>query len=75
MAIVYWATRFQQPIHGALLVAPVDYETLSPNLPPRDMLDAIGWTPVPRHPLPFPSILVASTTDPWISLTRAEYFA
>ena len=75
MAIVYWAARFQQPIHGALLVAPVDYEAQSPNLPPRDVLDEIGWTPVPRHPLPLPSILVASTTDPWISLTRAEYFA
>jgi len=56
-------------VRGALLVAPPDLENE----------DIIGQLPhevrsfrnVPRDPLPFPSLLVASTNDPYSSVEKA----
>ena len=45
---------------GAFLVAPPDDETLT-------MLDGGVWPQAPRARLPWPSVLVASRTDPWSS--------
>jgi predicted alpha/beta hydrolase family esterase len=36
---------------------------------------ALGWTPLPRQRLPFPSILVASRNDYAVTPERAAYFA
>ena len=52
-------------VRGALLVAPPDHE--GEAIPP----EARGFGPVPRDPLPFPSLLVASTNDPLCSVERA----
>ncbi len=57
-------------VAGAMLVAPADIETCS-TLP--DCLAAFG--PMPRERLPFPSITVASTNDPYMTISRAEEFA
>ena len=39
-------------------------------------LDAVAsFAPVPLERLPFPSIVVASSDDPYVSLERAEAFA
>ena len=54
---------------GALLVAPSDPD--GPNYPQGP----IGFSPVPLDPLPFPSIVVASTNDIYISLAQARLYA
>ena len=57
-------------VRGAFLVTPPDLddpETL-PGLDP-------AFTPLPRDPLPFPSLLVASRTDPYCRYERADDIA
>jgi uncharacterized protein len=57
-------------VRGAFLVAPSDVED-------PERIAAIGrsFAPVPRDPLPFPSLLVASRSDPYCAYERAEDFA
>lgn len=55
----HWATHTRLPIKGALLVAPPD--PAGPAFPPL----ASGFAPVPMVSLPFASIVVASTDDPY----------
>ncbi|GJE42200.1 RBBP9/YdeN family alpha/beta hydrolase [Methylobacterium soli] len=57
-------------VRGALFVALPDVER-TPNLPER----VRAFAPLPREPLPFPSLLVASRTDPYCAYERAEDFA
>lgn len=69
-AMVEAVTRFRLgTIAGALLVSCPDVER-------EDVQAMVGPTfaPVPIHPLPFPSLLVASRTDPYCAYTRAEDF-
>jgi len=76
MTIVQWAFRHDRPIRGALLVAPPDFESRMPEgFPPPEVVAQAGWAPIPRQPLPFPSIVVASSTDPFCTLERAREFA
>jgi predicted alpha/beta hydrolase family esterase len=64
-----WAEKNRRKVKGALLVAPTDTEAKSfPKGP-------IGFAPMPLMEMSFPSIVVASTDDPWVSLSRAEHFA
>ncbi|MGX1305753.1 putative alpha/beta hydrolase family esterase [Amorphus suaedae] len=47
-----------------------------PDLERDDMPEATrAYAPLPRDPLPFPSLMVASRTDPYCSYERAEDFA
>lgn len=65
MITVHWAARHDRPVAGAILATPPDFTTdLPAGYPARPDLDANGWNPVPRNPLPFPSIVAASTNDP-----------
>lgn len=54
---------------GALLVGPSDPE--APSYP----VGPTGFGPMPLRRLPFRSIVVASTDDPFVSLGRAQAFA
>ncbi|EHK64375.1 RBBP9/YdeN family alpha/beta hydrolase [Achromobacter arsenitoxydans] len=56
-------------VAGALLVAPADIER--PDAP--ECLRA--FAPIPRQPLPFQSVVVASDDDPYCALERARTFA
>lgn len=56
-------------VRGAFLVGPPDVEASA--IPGLDL----AFAPLPRDPLPFPSVLVASRTDPYCSFERAEDFA
>lgn len=56
-------------VAGALLVAPADVER--PDTP--ECLR--GFAPIPRQPLPFQSVVVASDNDPYCALERARIFA
>jgi hypothetical protein len=58
-----------QGVLGAFLVAPSDVE--APNYPIEGR--TFSYMPLPR--LPFPSIVVASTNDEYVSVDRARRFA
>ncbi len=74
--VVHWARGHRRPIHGALLATPPDFEEPLPaGYPTHEALRANGWMPVPREPLPFPSIVAASTNDPLARLARVEAMA
>ncbi|RZI39927.1 alpha/beta hydrolase [Herbaspirillum sp. HC18] len=76
MITAHWAQQHQRPIHGALLAAPADLEwPLPPGYPTMDTLCENGWVPTPRAPLPFPSIVAASTNDPLGSFERIKQIA
>ena len=63
--VAHWAQRYPRAIAGALLAAPPDFEQAMPEgYPTLEALDASGWLPVPRAPLPFASIVAASRNDP-----------
>jgi predicted alpha/beta hydrolase family esterase len=69
----HWARQTRRPVLGALLAAPPDLETPMPaGYPTMAALESAGWLPVPRAPLPFPSIVASSRNDP---LARAERVA
>ncbi|MFI7005040.1 RBBP9/YdeN family alpha/beta hydrolase [Streptomyces sp. NPDC050145] len=70
---VHWALTHDRPVLGALLATPPDFDTPLPEgHPDPATLRAHGWLPVARTPLPFPSIVAASTNDP---LARREQVA
>ena len=56
-------------MRGALVVAPSDTE--APSYPKGPT----GWTPMPTNRLSFPSTVVASTNDEYVTIERARVFA
>ena len=60
----------QRVVRGAFMVGLPDVER--PDMPPE--IDP-AFSPLPRDPLPFPSLLVASRDDPFCAYERAEDFA
>lgn len=70
-AVVRAAPRLPKgKVRGALLVSPPDLE-FNAGVPEA----ARSFAPISRDPLPFPSLLVISTTDPFCTLERAADFA
>ncbi len=72
IAVAHWcqiALDDVNKIKGALLVAPADLDRKDS---PRQTKD---FGPVPQRLLPFPSIVVASTNDPFCSIDRARELA
>lgn len=73
LAVAWWAALSPQPygwpVAGALLVAPADVDRADVHP------DIAAFKPSPRQLLPFPSILVASTDDPWIGIEKARSLA
>lgn len=63
LASIHASLTHKISIAGAFLVAPAD--------PAKFGLDA----ELARGPLPFPSILIASSDDPWLRLDRARNWA
>lgn len=68
---VHWAAAHHGPVIGAMLVGPADVE--GEWVTPGSIYE--GFQPIPMNPLPFPSLIVASTNDPYLSLKRAQEFA
>jgi predicted alpha/beta hydrolase family esterase len=63
--VAHWARQTRREVAGTLLATPPDFERPLPaGYPTLDALRAGGWLPVPREPLPFPSIVLASRNDP-----------
>jgi hypothetical protein len=67
--VAFWAAATPRTVRGALLVAPSDTE--APSYP----AGPTGWQPMPLAALPFPSIVVASSDDGFVTLDRARVFA
>ena len=69
--VAHWAARGGgRGVRAALLVAPADVDEIAP------WLDAVaGFAPVPTARLPFPSVVVASSDDPYVTPARAAAFA
>jgi serine hydrolase len=67
--VATWGAQPGHRVRGALLVAPSDSEAPSAPAGPT------GFTPMPRQPIPFPTIVVASTNDEYVTLERAAAFA
>lgn len=68
--VAHWASRGRVPAKGALLVAPADVD--SPAHTPDEVR---SFSPIPIARLPFPSIVVASADDVFVSPERAAAFA
>lgn len=67
---VHWACCGSPlKVAGAFLVAPSDVEASSYPVAPN------GFAPVPMAPLPFPSVVIASGDDPFVTPERARDFA
>lgn len=76
ITVAHWAQEKRRPIHGALLATPADLETPLPaGYPAMDALREHGWLPIPRDPLPFPTIVGASCNDPLGGYTRIQGLA
>ncbi|MBF9221558.1 alpha/beta hydrolase [Hymenobacter sp. BT662] len=68
--IAHWAAKYGHRIKGALLVAPSDVETAHYAAFPTT-----GFAPMPLARLPFPSKVVFSQNDEWVTPDRARQFA
>ncbi len=66
LVVAHWAARTNLRVKGALLVAPPNPE--GSNFPK----EATGFSPVPVNSFTFPSIVVASSNDPYGSLEFAQ---
>ncbi|NCD71359.1 RBBP9/YdeN family alpha/beta hydrolase [Mucilaginibacter agri] len=67
--IANWAKEYKTPIKGSLLVSPSDTEAESyPS-------GTTGFAPMLLDKLPFPTIVVSSSDDYYVSPSRAEQFA
>jgi predicted alpha/beta hydrolase family esterase len=70
VTIAHWAEKYGHRIKGALLVAPSDVETAHYAAFPTT-----GFAPMPLARLPFPSKVVFSQNDEWVTPARARQFA
>jgi serine hydrolase len=69
--VAHWAVRNAGvDVRGALLVAPADVD--SPDHTPDEVR---SFSPIPLRRLPFPTIVVASDDDPFVSPERVAVFA
>ncbi|WP_405094906.1 RBBP9/YdeN family alpha/beta hydrolase [Micromonospora sp. NBC_01412] len=68
LTVALWARGGPGPVRGALLVAPPDIA--EPWTDGESSMPAL-----PDDPLPFPSILAASRSDPMMAYERAAHYA
>ncbi len=68
--VAQWvADRGGHGVRGAFLVAPSDVE--APDYP----VEGRSFSSMALCPLPFPSVVIASSDDPYVSVARAKQFA
>jgi uncharacterized protein len=67
--VAHWVARSPAAgVRAALLVAPPDIDQL-------DQPEIVGFRPVPTPRFPFPTFVVGSRNDPWMTAERAARFA
>lgn len=69
--VAHWSAKYvDRKVIGAMLVAPADVDS-SKHTP-----DVVrSFSPIPLQRLSFPSVVVASENDPFVSLERASFLA
>lgn len=69
--VAHWSTQYiDRKVIGAMLVAPADVDS------PEHTPDIVrSFSPMPLQRLPFPSVVVASENDSFVTLERASFFA
>ena len=68
LTVAHWASQMRGDVRGALLAVPPNFDVPMPaGYPALEAVSAGGWLPLPRTPLPFPSIVAASRNDPLAS--------
>lgn len=76
LMVAQWALAPTRSIRAALLATPADVgHPLPPGYPSYEDLSANGWLPIPRRPLPFPTLVVASRSDPLAEFDRVADMA
>lgn len=76
LMVAAWAQQATRRIKGALLATPADVENpLPPGYPSFEDLNANGWVPILRSPLPFPTTVVASRNDPLAGFDKVAELA
>ncbi|WP_026714950.1 RBBP9/YdeN family alpha/beta hydrolase [Flavobacterium daejeonense] len=69
--VTHWSQQNNtSKIAGALLVAPADVESAEHT--PEEIWN---FAPIPLNKLNYPSIVISSSNDPYISVERAEFLA
>ena len=69
VAVALWAREGKRAVRASLLVAPCDVEG-------EGAPDALrAFAPMPLAPFEFPTVVVASTNDPYLEITRAGELA
>ena len=68
--VAHHAAAGGRAVKGALLVAPADVDMVA-----RELEVVRSFAPMPLTRLPFTSVVVASTDDPYASPSRAQDFA
>lgn len=68
-AIAHWSQKYGRKAVGAFLVGPSDVER--PDFPYK----ITGFAPIAMNKLGFPSVVVASSDDQYVTLERAKQFA
>lgn len=70
--ISHWSkeNKVHKKIVGALLVAPADVDC-----PEHTPEETRNFSPIPLGKLDYPSIVITSSNDPYISVDRAEFLA
>src|SRR6187399_2604006 len=76
LTVAFWDQIATRPIRGAMLVTPADVESPLPaGYPEQEALEANGWVPMPRLPLSFPALVVASRNDPLAAFDKVADLA
>ncbi len=69
--VQHWTEKqYNTKVVGALLVAPADVDS-------KVHTPEVTWNfaPIPTKPLPYPSIVISSSNDPYVELAKAELLA
>lgn len=79
LATVWASPQIAHKIAGVFLVAPADpwrfaHEGLHEQVKSLQTVRSVAED-LPKMPLPFPSVVIASTNDPWVKLTTAGVWA
>jgi predicted alpha/beta hydrolase family esterase len=78
VTVAHWAhtSKHAHRVLGALLATPPDFDQPMPEgYPTLAALQAGGWLPVPRKPLPFRSLVATSDNDPLATRERVQDLA
>jgi predicted alpha/beta hydrolase family esterase len=68
--VAHWAHLHEAQVRAALLVAPPDIDYSASRGAP-----IAGFGPPAVNPLPFPTVLAASDTDPWATIDWSRTLA